>query len=129
MEQQPALSFASLLRGLRADAGLTQEALAHAAGLSHRSVSDLERGINRTARRDTALLLADALQLSGPRKDSFVAAARGEAPPSRPANLPAQLNAFVGRVLEQAEIRALAQSSRLVTLTGPGGSGKTRLAL
>jgi predicted ATPase/DNA-binding XRE family transcriptional regulator len=129
MDRQSAQSFASLLRGLRADAGLTQEALAHAAGLSHRSVSDLERGINRTARRDTALLLADALQLSGPRRESFVAAARGEAPLSRPGSLPAQLNAFVGRVLEQAEIRALAQSSRLVTLTGPGGSGKTRLAL
>ena len=48
------LSFAGLLRQFRAEARLTQEELAEAAGLSPRSVSDLERGINRTARKDTA---------------------------------------------------------------------------
>ena len=48
--EQPALSFAGLLRQLRDDAGLTQEELAEAAGLSTRSVSDLERGVNRAAR-------------------------------------------------------------------------------
>src|SRR5215472_16484867 len=58
---QPALSFAGLLRRLRAEARLTQEELAEAAGLSPRSISDLERGVNLTARKDTALLLADAL--------------------------------------------------------------------
>jgi DNA-binding XRE family transcriptional regulator len=57
MAEQPALGFAGLLRQLRAEAGLTQEELAEAAGLSPRSVSDLERGINRTARKDTAVLL------------------------------------------------------------------------
>ena len=66
MPEQPGLSFAALLRRLRAEAGLTQEELAEAASLSPRSVSDLERGINRTARKDTALLLADALGLAGP---------------------------------------------------------------
>ena len=54
---QSALSFAGLLRQLRIEARLTQEELAEAARLSPRSVSDLERGINRTARKDTALLL------------------------------------------------------------------------
>ena len=44
-------------------------------------------------------------------------------------NLPAQLASFVGRGKELAEVRALMGSSRLVTLTGAGGSGKTRLAL
>ena len=66
MAEEPALTFAGLLRQLRAEAGLTQEELAEAAGLSPRSVSDLERGINRTARKDTAGLLADALGLTGP---------------------------------------------------------------
>jgi transcriptional regulator with XRE-family HTH domain len=47
--EQPALSFAALLRQLRAGAKLTQEELAEAASLSPRSVSDLERGVNRTA--------------------------------------------------------------------------------
>ena len=44
-------------------------------------------------------------------------------------NLPAQLASFVGREKELAEVRALAGYSRLVTLTGAGGCGKTRLAL
>src|SRR5215469_17237989 len=74
------LSFAGLLRQFRTEARLTQEELADAAGLSPRSVSDLERGINRTARKDTALLLADALGLTGQVRALFVAAARGRAP-------------------------------------------------
>ena len=77
MAEQPSLSFGGLLRQLRAEAKLTQEELAQAAGLSPRSVSDLERGINRTARKDTALLLAGALGLAGPTGELFVAAARG----------------------------------------------------
>ena len=80
--EQPALSFAGLLRQLRAEARLTQEELAEAAGVSPRSVSDLERGVNRTARKDTARLLADALRLAEPVHALFVAAARGNAAPS-----------------------------------------------
>jgi predicted ATPase/DNA-binding XRE family transcriptional regulator len=123
------VSFAELLRGLRADAGLTQEELAEAAGLSPRSVSDLERGINRTAQRGTAVLLADALRLSGPRRERFIATARGRARLIPQGNLPTQLTAFIGRDREAADVQALAETSRLVTLTGPGGAGKTRLAL
>ena len=74
------LSFAGLLRQFRAEARLTQEELAQGAGLSPRSVSDLERGINRTARKDTAVLLADALSLTGQVRVLFIAAARGRAP-------------------------------------------------
>ena len=80
MAEQLALGFGGLLRQLRAEAGLTQEELAEAAGLSPRSVSDLERGINRTARRDTAELLGGALGLAEPVRPVFVAAARGRAP-------------------------------------------------
>ena len=78
--EQPGLSFAVLLRQLRTKALLTQEELAEAAGVSPRSVSDLERGINRTARKDTAVLLADALDLAGPARELFVTVARGQAP-------------------------------------------------
>jgi WD40 repeat protein/transcriptional regulator with XRE-family HTH domain len=78
--EQPGLSFAVLLRQLRTKALLTQEELAEAASVSPRSISDLERGINRTARKDTALLLADALGLGGPAREVFVAVARGQAP-------------------------------------------------
>ena len=80
MAEQPGLSFAGLLRQLRTEAELTQEELAEAASLSPRSVSDLERGINHTARKDTAMLLAGALGLAGPAGELFVAAARGKAP-------------------------------------------------
>src|SRR5580693_5112632 len=74
------MSFAVLLRRLRDEARLTQEELAEAAGLSPRSVSDLERGVNRTAHKDTALLLAGALHLAEPVGEVFVAAARGKVP-------------------------------------------------
>src|SRR5215467_563252 len=74
---QAGLGFGGLLRQLRDDAGLTQDELADAARVSQRAVSDLERGINRTARKDTALLLAGALGLDGQARDLFVAAARG----------------------------------------------------
>jgi predicted ATPase/DNA-binding XRE family transcriptional regulator len=138
--EQNAQGFGRLLRQLRADARLTQEELAEAAGLSPRSISDLERGINLTARKDTARLLAGALGLAGPQQALFEQAARGRATAAavltargpltvRPTNLPAQLGTFIGRDRELPEVRALVESSRLVTLAGPGGSGKTRLSL
>jgi predicted ATPase/class 3 adenylate cyclase len=49
--------------------------------------------------------------------------------PALPNNLPTQLATFIGRERELAEVRALAESARLVTLTGAGGCGKTRLSL
>ncbi len=49
--------------------------------------------------------------------------------PALPNNLPAQPASFVGRDVEVAEVRRLVESARLITLTGAGGSGKTRLAL
>ena len=79
MTGQAALSFGGMLRQLRTEARLTQEELAEAAKVSPRSVSDLERGINRTARKDTAELLANALGLAGAVRELFVAAARGRA--------------------------------------------------
>ncbi|MGW0035014.1 ATP-binding protein [Streptomyces sp. NPDC003314] len=47
----------------------------------------------------------------------------------RRSNLPAELNRFVGRAAEQAALTALLGTSRLVTVVGVGGVGKTRLAL
>ena len=64
--EQAGPGFGGLLRQLRDEAGLTQEELAEAASLSPRSISDLERGINLTARKETARLLAGALGLAGP---------------------------------------------------------------
>ena len=149
MAEQAGLGFGGLLRRLRDDAGLTQDELAEAARVSQRAVSDLERGINRTARKDTALLLAGALGLDGPPRDLFVAAARGRGPVeavlsarqgavlrtfaaatgAERHNLPARLTSFVGREPELAALEKLLGGARLVTLTGAGGVGKTRLAV
>jgi transcriptional regulator with XRE-family HTH domain len=120
----PALSFAGLLRQFRAETRLTQEELAEAAGVSSRSVSDLERGINRTARKDTALLLADALSLAGQVRELFVAAARGRAqaaevlaargvaagrasPAAATQTLPRDIGGFTGREPELARPSSL----------------------
>src|SRR5262245_34164439 len=81
--QQAELAFAGLLRRLRAEAKLTQEELAAAAGVSLRAVSNLERGFSQTAHKDTAVLLAGALGLTGPAEELFVAAARGTVPAAR----------------------------------------------
>ena len=98
-----------------------------AARVSKRAVSDLERGINRTARKDTAVLLAGALGLDGRAHALFGSAARGKASTddvlaaldgrspgvfaaaarALPNNLPAQLASFIGRGRELADIRAL----------------------
>ena len=147
MEEEATSGFAGLLRQLRAGARLTQQELAKAAGVSPRAVSDLERGINRTARQDTAVRLAGALGLAEPVRSLFVAAARGRiqaaqvlAARSRQAggDAPAsaggvhgfvpELTSFVGRAGPVREVAALLDRGRLVTVTGPGGVGKTRLA-
>jgi tetratricopeptide (TPR) repeat protein/transcriptional regulator with XRE-family HTH domain len=72
--------FGAVLKLLRDDRRLTQEELADAARVSVRTISDLERGVNRTARKATARLLADSLELTGTVRDRFVAAALGLIP-------------------------------------------------
>ncbi|MGD0066125.1 MAG: tetratricopeptide repeat protein [Streptosporangiaceae bacterium] len=88
MSESLALPFGSLLRSLRLAAGLTQVELADAAKLSYRSISDLERGISRSPRRDTTWQLAAALGLSGDDRVGFEAVARGRVSPARRAGPP-----------------------------------------
>jgi len=73
----PGGSFAALLRACRHRALLSQEQLAAGAEVSERTVRDLEAGRVRSPRSSTVRLLADALQLTGPQRDSWFAAARG----------------------------------------------------
>jgi transcriptional regulator with XRE-family HTH domain len=126
-------SFGAVLRWYRRAAGLTHEPLAEAAGLSARTISDLEPGVSAAPRRETLDLLAQALGLPLNHRVALEAAARRRLEPvdrtRRLHNLPAELTSFVGREHEVAEVRALLAGSRLVTLTGTGGCGKTRLAL
>jgi predicted ATPase/DNA-binding XRE family transcriptional regulator len=130
-------TFADVLRHLRTVASLSQEDLAERAGLSLRGVSDLERGVRRTPHLITVRMLADALELSPPDRQALLAAARPETLPDSDAGpfargpLPTPLTALIGREQELADLIALLGQAnvRLVTLTGPGGTGKTRLAL
>ncbi len=132
-------AFGVLLKRYRVAAGLTQEALAQRASLSTRAVSDLERGVNKTPRHDTLDLLAAALALSPHKRALWVTAARPQAGPAvaiparenSPHNLPAQSTVLIGREAETAAACDILRRGdvRLLTLTGPGGVGKTRLAL
>jgi transcriptional regulator with XRE-family HTH domain len=74
--EQPTLTFSWLLKRLRTEAGFTQEDLARAAGMSPRTISDLERGIVARAQRETITRLAAALQLDDAVRDVFESAAR-----------------------------------------------------
>ncbi len=149
MPVQPTVTFAMLLRQLRAEAGLTQEELATAAGLSSRSVSDLERGINLTARKETARLLAGALGLDGAARVLFEAAARGRVaagdtrPGADPAagvaaarTLPRDAVGFTGRGPELRRVLAMAASAgtaggvvSICAIGGMAGIGKTAFAV
>jgi non-specific serine/threonine protein kinase len=128
--------FAVLLRRYRAAAGLSQEELAERAGLSRRGISDLERGARRTPYPATVRRLAKALVLEDAEREALLASsgrrpagAQAQLARSAGASLPIALTSFVGREREMAEVRRLLQTARLLTLTGTGGVGKTRLAL
>jgi predicted ATPase/transcriptional regulator with XRE-family HTH domain len=122
----------SLLRGHREAAGLTQEELAARAGVSARTVSDVERGLRSHLYADTAERFVTALELAPGPRDAFLQVARGRrlAEPVFP-RIPEPLTPLVGRDRELASLITLAApgGGRLVTLTGLGGIGKTRLAL
>src|SRR5450759_2335454 len=77
-------SFGYLLRRYRLAALLTQEQLAERAHLSYRTISDLERGAKHSPRRDTVLLLTDALELSAEEQSTLIAAARPRDRPPEP---------------------------------------------
>ena len=126
--------FAALLRRHRLAAGLTQEALAERAGLSIRGISDLERGVNRAPYVATILRLGDALQLSEDQRaelETSISRRRGPAPSRPVVHLPEHFTSLLGREREVAAATHLLrwEGRRLLTLTGPGGVGKTRLAI
>ncbi|HEY2474844.1 MAG TPA: helix-turn-helix domain-containing protein [Candidatus Cybelea sp.] len=152
MEPASRPHFGALLRQFRLDAGITQQELAERAKLSVEAISTLERGTRTRPYRETVTLLARALKLS-PEREALLGSAVGlahgahrrerseefDASPLRivrsnadglpPHNLPRQSTSLVGRQRELAEVTTLLRESRLLTIVGSGGVGKTRLAV
>ncbi|MEP7305745.1 MAG: helix-turn-helix domain-containing protein, partial [Acidobacteriota bacterium] len=129
-------SFGAQLKALREAAGYTQEELATIAGLSVHAVSALERGERRRPHVETVRALSAALDLPAATRDALVGSARAPAHHSAldelsAVALPMPLTTLLGRDADLQTLRDwLADpTARLITLTGPGGSGKTRLAL
>jgi predicted ATPase/transcriptional regulator with XRE-family HTH domain len=133
-KQDASEPFAQILRRLRRAAGLTQEQLAEAAGVSTRTVSDLERGLRRTPQEGSGELLAAALGLTGVEREGFFAAIRHQRLSHRPpvigrSAVPGGSGPILGRdaVLVEVE-RRIEAGARIVTLAGTGGVGKTTIA-
>jgi transcriptional regulator with XRE-family HTH domain len=130
------LSFGELLRRYRHSASLTQEDLAARAGLTPQAIGLLERGERRRPHRYTVGKLVEALKLTDPERARFESAARNSSArfatvrPSQD-NLPIPLTHLIGRDEEVMTVVCLLhrEEVRLLTLTGPGGVGKTRLAV
>jgi non-specific serine/threonine protein kinase len=125
------------LRTRRRALGLTQAQLAEALGVAANTVARWERADTPVGNPELVHLALERLEAASPA--GSVARRRGE-PPSvidrpppdiraDPQGFPSHLTSFVGRVREVAEVIRLLRSARLVTLTGAGGVGKTRLAV
>ncbi len=129
-------SFGARLKALREAAGYTQEELATISGLSVHAVSALERGERRRPHVETVRALSAALDLAGPTRDELLASSRAPALATAvdeltSVSLPLPPTPLLGRDVDVQTLRDwLADpAARLITLIGPGGVGKSRLAL
>ena len=132
MEKSERTSFGARLRRLREASGLSQEDLAHKAGLSSNAIGTLERGERRRPHPNTIRLLADALDLDDTHRGELIASVPArEERIAAASTLPIPPTPIVGRErdIRSIEAKFRQRETRLVTLVGPGGVGKTRLAI
>jgi predicted ATPase/transcriptional regulator with XRE-family HTH domain len=132
-------TFGARLRRLRRRAGLSREQLAERAGVSVPTIQALELGQRRQPHPHTLRALADALGLAPEDREALLAPAAAAAAEPRPPpaitglRLSVPPTPLVGRAAEVAQVRAVLDPGgsqvRLLVLVGPGGVGKTRLAL
>jgi len=130
-------TFGTLLHHHRQQAGLSQPQLAERTGITERQVRNLESNCTREPRMQTVRLLANALNLTQSDRSRLITAARFTAstpvciPASEPGTSPFAAPAkLIGRDrdIETVHRFVLDPVKRLITLTGPGGVGKTALA-
>jgi predicted ATPase/transcriptional regulator with XRE-family HTH domain len=131
--------FGAVLRALRTDRSLTQEELAERAGLSVKAVSALERGERKRPYPHTVRALAEALGLADGERTALAAAVPRPVRPAaavvpgydgRRGGVTAPPTRLIGREAALVEMAERVEAgARLVTLTGPGGVGKTRVAV
>jgi predicted ATPase/transcriptional regulator with XRE-family HTH domain len=130
-------TFGAVLRGFRRRARLTQEELAARSGVSVRTIRSLESDRLNTPRLSSVRALADGLGLAAEERRRFDRLA-GLEPEARHVvasmiggSIPAPLSPLVGRAAEMSRLVEVVEggTTRLVTLTGVAGIGKTRLAL
>ncbi len=137
MDTRSHRTFGTLLRRHRLAAGLSQEELAERAGVSRRSIGDLERGVARKPHRDTITLLVAALGVQATERAAFVdAASRLRVPPATGRSIapvagdraPGALRGQVSSVqLSLLERHLAGQGPPVLLLAGEPGIGKTRL--
>ncbi|MBV9787984.1 MAG: tetratricopeptide repeat protein [Chloroflexi bacterium] len=140
-------SFGLWLRLRRRSLDLTQTELAERVSCSESTIRKIEADVLRPS-REMSQRLAQCLALPSEEHAAFLRVARAEAavdglpvPSQLPAaalssssrsprsNLPLSTTSFIGRTQERADLAGFVAAQRLVTITGVGGSGKTRLAL
>jgi predicted ATPase/DNA-binding CsgD family transcriptional regulator/DNA-binding XRE family transcriptional regulator len=131
VDSGPPEAFAARLRLLRAQLGLSQEQLARRLSVSFATVNRWETGRSRPSPRASqavAELEASTSQAQRPAQEQK-AAGKQEPAEDPTAQLPIAQSSFVGREHELAALSELFTRSRLINLTGPGGVGKSRLAI